>query len=106
MPIPGRRITGVLSASLAVVIAGAGAASAQQPKPSLKQLLVDGYEIKNVLFIPMEALPALGANAGNPQVVVTLQRGPSTAACQYSATNWFNQVATSIEGNTQCDVYR
>lgn len=104
MPMTDNRIVGFLSTGLALFFAAG--AWAQQPKPSLRQLLVEGYEIKNVLFVPMEALPALGANAGNPQIVVTLQRGPSTAACQYSATNWFNQVATSLEGNTQCDVYR
>ncbi|MFO1184675.1 MAG: hypothetical protein U1E56_07805 [Bauldia sp.] len=79
---------------------------AQTPKPSLRQLLVEGYEIKNVLFAPIEALPALNASAANPQVIVTLQRGPSTAACQFSAVNWINQVATSLEGTTQCEVYR
>ena len=96
----------MMAGSAALICLAASPVSAQQTKPSLKQLLVDGYEIKNVLFVPMEALQALGTDPANPQVVVTLQRGPSTAACQYSATNWFNQIATSIEGSTQCDVYR
>ena len=94
------------AAGMVGVLATTGALAQQSPKPSFKSLLLDGYEVKNVVFIPIDALKRMKTGDSKvPQVIVTLQRGTATAACQYSANNWSNQAPSSLEGTTQCDVY-
>jgi hypothetical protein len=74
---------------------------AAEPKAKLQD-----SRVKNVVFIPIDALKRMKTGDSKiPQVIVTLQRGTATTACQYSANNWSNQERSSLEGTTQCDVY-
>jgi len=41
----------------------------------------------------------------NPLVLVTLQKGSSTAGCMFGLANWQVQLAQSLESPTQCHTY-
>jgi hypothetical protein len=99
----------VLSAIAAGGVLGAATLVAQAAdKPSLKQLVGEGYEIKAVTFIPMDAIKGMGMDPATtvPQILVTLQKKSAMAACQFAAENWAIMAAVSIEGTLQCDVYK
>jgi len=57
-----------------------------------KALLADGYEIKSVVFLDPAFTTRYGNKIDNQDaVVVTLQKGPSSAVCYWYATAWINQ---------------
>jgi hypothetical protein len=75
-------------------------------KPSFRELIAGGYEIKDVSFVPADALKPMGyAEDTGAAVLVTLQKGGSSAVCGFNATNWSNQAAGSLDGHNQCDVF-
>jgi hypothetical protein len=81
-------------------------ASAQQkPQPSFNELIAAGYEIKNVAFVPEYAVKTMGGEPDHPPLIVTLQKGASTAVCIYNAITWSNQSRASLESTTQCSTY-
>src|SRR5260370_40533577 len=91
---------GSLSTASSLVIGmvsalGMTAALAQQSQTkteSMSQLISIGYEIKNILLMPTEQLRSLGYDPTlPPQVLVTLQKGVSTASCLCAAANWISQ---------------
>jgi hypothetical protein len=72
----------VLSAIAAGGVLGAATLVAQAAdKPSLKQLVGEGYEIKAVTFIPMDAIKGMGMDPATtvPQILVTLQKKSAMA---------------------------
>jgi hypothetical protein len=78
----------------------------QKQSESLLSLITAGYEIKAVYFIPIDALKPLGYDPiPPPQVVVTLQKAASTAACIFQANNWESQNPTTLEDSTLCTAY-
>ncbi|HZP19010.1 MAG TPA: hypothetical protein VFB16_02275 [Bauldia sp.] len=84
----------------------AAASALAQDKPSFKELIGSGYEIKDVSFVPTDALKPMGYPPDTgAAVLVTLQKGASSAVCGFNASNWSNQAAASLEGTSQCDVY-
>jgi len=92
--------------SAAILIGAASLAVADDPKPSFKELIAGGYEIKDVTFVPIDAMKGMGYDDdAAPSVLVTLQKGASSAVCGYSASNWSYQTVASLEGTSQCDVY-
>ena len=105
-----QRIIGGGAAALAVLAIAAGAALAAQQrtqpappvKPSFKDMLGVGYEVKAVTYVPKEALRS---SATDPAVLVTMQKGSAVAVCEFYPGNWSTLVASSMEGNTQCDTY-
>ena len=98
--------TAILAMGTAQAEQGAGA---QQGTPavgkgtSYKQLITFGYEVKNVLIIPIEE--AKQFQSPNPLVLVTLQKSSSTASCLFGVPNWVAQLAQSLESPTQCHTY-
>lgn len=94
----------------AALLASSGLAARAQPaapapSPSFKQLIGEGFEIKAVTIVPSDVLKAASIEDTTPRAVVSLQKGPLSAACVYNAANWWNQVPASMEGTTQCTVY-
>ncbi len=110
-----RRVYGLALAAIAAggfaAAFGFSAQAADKPapdKPSLKQLLAQGYDIKAVTFIPQDAIKGMGMDPATtvPQILVTLQKNSGIAVCQIAAENWTVMAAQSIEGKTQCDTYK
>jgi hypothetical protein len=95
----------LITAAAIATLAPRMASAQQKPKPTFNELLTAGYEIKNVAFIPEYAVKVMGGDLNNPLLLVTLQKGASTAVCQYGAFNWSSQSRGSLEGTTQCDTY-
>jgi hypothetical protein len=102
---------------LGAVAAAATAAIAQQPgqraapsapaaasstKPSFKDILGAGYEIKAVTYVPKEGI---STTATDPAVLVTLQKGSALAVCEFYPGNWSSALPSSLEGTSQCDLY-
>jgi hypothetical protein len=78
----------------------------QKQAESMLSLITAGYEIKNVYFIPIDAYKPLGYDSSiSPQVVITLQKGASTAACSFAANNWVAQNPGTLEDSTLCTAY-
>ncbi len=105
-----RIITG--TAILALTIVGTAALASQQrsqpttpapaAKPSFKDILGVGYEIKSVTFVPKDGL---GSNATDSAVLVTLQKGSAVAVCEFYPGNWSLLAAASMEDTKRCDTY-
>jgi hypothetical protein len=94
-----------------VSVLGATAGLAQ-PSPrksesvTLLTLIAAGYEIKNVLFVPFEAMRPIGYDPSiGPQVIVTLQKDASTAACNFAVIHWLSQNPSSLENPALCQAY-
>jgi hypothetical protein len=78
----------------------------QKQTESMLSLITAGYEIKSVYFIPIDALKPLGYDPTvAPQLVITLQKAASTAACTFQANNWGNQNPVTLEDPTLCVAY-
>jgi hypothetical protein len=92
-----------------VSVLGTTAALGQQGQAkteSLSQLISAGYEIKNILLMGTEELKALGYEPTlPPQVLITLQKGASTAACLGAAANWLGQNPSTLENPVLCNAY-
>jgi hypothetical protein len=84
-----------------VSVLGATVALAQNQKQnvSMLSLITAGYEIKNVVPLPVDAFKLLGWDPATypPQVVITLQKGASTGVCVLSVVNWVNQEPSTLE---------
>jgi hypothetical protein len=91
----------------AFLLLAAAAPAVADDKPSYRDLIASGYEIKDVSFVPQDALKPMGyADDIGAAVLITLQKAASSAVCSFAASNWSAQVASSLEGNSQCDVYK
>jgi hypothetical protein len=89
-----------------LVTTGALAQQNQKKSESMMSLLTAGYEVKNVVFVPMDAMKPMGYPENTaPQVIVTLQKGASAAACSFAATNWQSQVPVTLENPDLCFAY-
>jgi hypothetical protein len=100
-----RVVSSILLVTAVIAVALVPAAAQERIKPNFKDLLAQGYEIKNVTFIPLFALKSADATPENPQVLVTLQKGPASAVCQYSLNGWANQSRRSLDSHEQCDTF-
>ena len=68
-----------------------------------KALLADGFEIKSVVFLDPAFTTRYGNKIDNEDtVVVTLQKGPSSAVCYWYASAWITQ---GLNGKT-CSVFK
>ena len=94
--------------SVAVVVAlmaGMASAAADPVSRSVVQMLSDGYEVKAVSIVPRDMLDAVGTKPdGDPQVLISLQRGASIGVCQMALVNWNNQPASSLNNDKLCSV--
>ena len=91
---------GVLCAMLYAPPAGVSAAenltspppSQQSPPPAtLKSLLDQGFEIKNVLYLSGATSTRQAQQMEQPTVLITLQKSASTAACWFALSLWITQ---------------
>jgi hypothetical protein len=100
------------AAFAASAVLAAGAAMAQpaptltptQPPPppstTYKSLMDKGFEIKNILYLSDTASTRLATAVQPETVMVTLQKGPVTAACWIDLADWQRQTV----GNLTCNV--
>jgi len=94
-----------LALLLTALTTGWSLAADAKPGPSYAALTAAGYEVRAVNLIPVEDRQDLVADGKTSAVFVTLQRGPSTAICQFGAINWTNLVPASMEATNTCSVY-
>ncbi len=92
----------LLFAVVAIILAIGPGVRAEQ-LVSFKHLIGTGYEIKNILLIPID-MAERWMGVANAIVLVTLQKGSSTAACSYHVSNWHAQAPQSLESQS-CGVY-
>lgn len=83
------RLFGLASLVLLLSCFGRTALADDQP---YKALLADGYEIRSVVFLDPAFTTRYGNKIDNTDtVVVTLQKGPSSAVCYWYAAAWITQ---------------
>jgi hypothetical protein len=67
-----------------------------------KTLLADGYEVKNVVVLNPDFTSRYGnKNDFQDTVIVSMQKGSSSAACYWYATDWITQNL----GEKKCAVF-
>jgi hypothetical protein len=89
-----------LAAVVAAMLWGAHAAHADE---LYKSLLSEGYEIKSVVILTPDFTTRYGNKIDSQDaVVVTMQKGPSSAACYWYARDWLNQALA----DKKCNVFK
>jgi len=89
-------VIGVLAVSL---LSASHAAHADE---LYKALLADGYEVKNVVVLNPDFTSRYGnKNDFQDTVIVSMQKGPSSAACYWYASDWITQNL----GEKKCAVF-
>jgi hypothetical protein len=70
----------------------------------MDSLLAAGYEIKAASVLSIASAKEMWPNQNlGPQVLVSLQKGPSIAVCVASTTSWLNLDPTTMNAPTQCE---
>ncbi|MFO1183458.1 MAG: hypothetical protein U1E56_01565 [Bauldia sp.] len=82
-----------LLASVSLALAQGG--TVQRVK--LRALLADGYELKNIVFIPNDASSRIAATADKDALLLSLQKGQQIATCFLSAVDYLTGAALDIE---------
>jgi hypothetical protein len=90
---------------MAALWAGSAIGDDAKPAVTYATLTAAGYEVRAVNLIPSEDREAMVADGKSPAVFVTLQRGPSTAVCQFGATSWTNLTPGAMELAGRCVLY-
>lgn len=87
----------------ALMIASAAAAQSKD-QYSFYAVTDDGFEIKSVAQISMEATRQINPKATGEGVVVTLQKGKVVAVCYFALINWIYMAEASMKDETLCEV--
>ncbi len=87
----------------AVMIAAAGAAQARD-QYSFYAVTDDGFEVKSVAQVSMEATLRINPKATGEGVMVTLQKGKVVAVCYFALINWIYMAEASMKDETLCEV--
>jgi hypothetical protein len=89
---------------IVLALGASTAAAGQDNKPSLRELMAQGFEVKAVTNIEMAMMKPLGYDDDTaPQLLVTLENGSSLAVCQFSVANWSLMNPEAMDGHSQCD---
>jgi hypothetical protein len=83
------------------IVAPARAADDTQ---SFRALTGQGFEIKAVTLVPLEAAQRGNSAVNYDTVFITLQKGAAIAVCYYSMVNWVNAEPASLDNAEQCEV--
>jgi len=87
----------------AIVAAMLSVTHAARADELYKSLLSEGYEIKSVVILPPDFTTRYGNKIdAQDAVVVSMQKGPSTAACYWYARDWLNQALA----DKKCNVFK
>lgn len=70
---------------------------AKAASTSLKQFLEQGFEIKDVAIVPAEIATRTANKIQADGAVITLQKGPALAVCNYTFNAYVN-----VEWNIDC----
>jgi hypothetical protein len=63
----------------------------------LRALLADGYELKNVVFVPQDASSRIAAKPDHDALVISLQKGSAIATCYHQLRNYVAGEVLDIE---------
>lgn len=94
----GTLISSVIALAASVVPAWA------EGQKSFTSLVSDGFEVKSVLFVPLDIAKKVSPDAASDTVVVTLQGNKSVAVCYLALTNWIVMNKSSLENPAICEV--
>jgi hypothetical protein len=100
-----RRLCSVLlAAATASTVATAQTAGPQQM--AFMTLLSQGYEVRATVMVPLAEQRQNPNNARETYspMLVTMQKGPSVAVCQFNWNVWANMQKASLEDPRLCDV--
>jgi hypothetical protein len=88
-----------LLAGLVALAQGAKAAG----QAAFADLTSQGYEIKAVTLLPLDAAQRVDHNVTFDTVLVTLQKSASVAVCEFPLVNWINMKADTLADARLCD---
>lgn len=97
------RTAGILIAGLIAALAAAAPVQAEGQQ-SFSSLLSGGYEVRSVLFVPLDVAKKVSPDAASDTVVVTLQGKTNVAVCYMALTNWIVMNKSSLENPAICEV--
>lgn len=97
------RKAGILISTLVSLFAAAIPARAEGQQ-SFTSLISGGFEVKSVLFVPLDIAKKVSPDAASDTVVVTLQGKTSVAVCYLALTNWIVMNKSSLENPAICEV--
>lgn len=71
---------------------------------SFSSLITGGFEVRSVLFVPLDIAKKVSPDAASDTVVVTLQGKTSVAVCYMALTNWIVMNKSSLDNPAICEV--
>lgn len=94
-----------MALSASVLGAGllAGAAHAAD-RDSFNALSGQGYELKSVAVVPVEAAQRINPNVNFDAVVVSLQKANSLAVCYYGLAGWIGLDKEMLANTNSCEI--
>jgi len=92
----------IVASTMALVLGGAGALASEM---SVAAVLTAGYNISSIVLLPSGQLQKLGQTNPSPQLLITLQRGTSVAACTVGVGDWEYLNDNAVNTATSCDVH-